>query len=237
MKFIPLASSSTGNAYLVEDGESRLLIECGVAYRRLRKLAGDKLAGVTACLLSHEHKDHARCFGDLLKSGMEIYASEGTASALDCALMTVLEPWEERQVGSFDVKPFPVFHDAAEPFGYLVRSRVDGEKLLFATDTAALGWQVPGLQMIALECNYAEDILAQSVKLPEKVRRRIRNSHMELRQACRYLTSLDLSTCRGVYLLHLSDACSDEGLFVRTVETALGGVPVTACPKERAHTE
>ena len=38
MKFISLASSSHGNAYLVDDGQSVLLLECGLSFRRLGQL-------------------------------------------------------------------------------------------------------------------------------------------------------------------------------------------------------
>lgn len=242
MNFIPLASSSHGNAYIVDDGASRILIECGVSFQKLRKLTGFGLSGIQGCLLSHEHKDHAKCYLELIKSGIPVYASQGTAEALGCELLTELElepPESPRSgyakfsIGTFDVLPFPTFHDAAEPVGYLVRSRVDGEKLMFATDTVNLGYEFPGLSLVALECNYDEDILARSTHMPPKVVHRIRNSHMDLYRACAYLRKLDLSACRRVYLLHLSDACSNEGLMVGMVEEVCKGVEVVACPKEK----
>lgn len=98
MIFTPLASSSHGNAYLLEDGASRILIECGVPYRRLQKLLGFATSKLDGCLLSHEHKDHARCHLDLLKNGVPVYASEGTAEALECELLSRL-PYTETEDG------------------------------------------------------------------------------------------------------------------------------------------
>lgn len=233
MNFIPLASSSHGNAYIVDDGASRILIECGVSFQKLRKLTGFGLTGMQGCLLSHEHKDHAKCYLELIKSGVPVYASEGTAEALGCGLITTVADREAFHLGTFDVLPFPTFHDAAEPLGYLVRSRVDGDKLMFATDTVNLGYEFTGLTLVALECNYDEDILARSTHMPPKVVHRIRNSHMDLFRACAYLRKLDLSRCRRVYLLHLSDACSNEALMVGMAEEACKGVEVVACPKEK----
>ena len=240
LRFIPLASSSAGNAYIVDDGKTKVLLECGIPYKRLQKLTGFDTSSFAGCLLSHEHKDHAKCFLELVKNGVPVYASDGTAEALGCEVIATLEMEDEPaggyaqfQLGTFDVLPFPTFHDAAEPVGYLLRSREDGEKLMFATDTVNLGYKFRGLTIVALECNYSEEILARSEKLPEKVRHRIQNTHMEVGRACAYLERLDLSACREVWLLHLSDACSNEGLFVDLEERAVGpGPKVMACEKE-----
>lgn len=236
LTFTSLASSSAGNAYLVEDGESRLLIECGLPFRRLKKLLGFDVPGLCGCLVTHEHQDHARSAGELLKSGVPVWASQGTAEALENELITELPVREDGayipfRVGSFSVLPFRTWHDAKEPVGYLVRG-AGGEKLAFATDTVNLNLRFPGAAILALECNYAADILERRTKLPEKVRHRITNSHMELCTLCGYLEGQDLSACREIWLLHLSDACSDEGRFVYEVRRRVPkGVAVAACPK------
>lgn len=233
MRFIPLASSSHGNAYIVDDGETRLLIECGVSYRKLQALSGFSLSSIAGCLISHEHHDHAGCYLQLVKSGVPVYASEGTAEALGCGILETLEPRRETGIGSYDVLPFPTFHDAAEPLGFLIRSRRDRDKLVFATDTVNLGYQFPGVNLVAVECNYSEEILARAERMPEKVRHRIRNAHMEVIRTCEWLRKLDMSAVREVYLMHLSDACADEGQFARKVRTVVPpGVRVIVCPKE-----
>ncbi len=235
MKFTPLASSSHGNAYIVEDGKSRLLTECGVSYKKLQKLMGFSTCGLCGCLISHEHKDHAGCYDQLLKNGVPVYASAGTAKALGCDLFRILKKGEPVTVGSFDVLPFPTFHDAAEPLGFLIRSRTDGDKLAFATDTVNLRYQFPGAGILAVECNYDEAILARAERMPEKVRHRVSNAHMSVKRLCAWLSGLDLSRTREVYLLHLSDACSNEGDFLRQAQAAVGPcVRVTVCQRERA---
>lgn len=241
MRFIPLASSSHGNAYLLEDGHTRLLIECGVSYRKLQRLTGFGTAGIAGCLVSHEHRDHAGCYEQLLKSGVPVYASQGTAQALECELLEELElaqppgvGYRQFGVGSFDILPFPTFHDAAEPVGFLIRSRVDGDKLVFATDTVNLGYQFHGVDIVAIECNYDEAILARAERMPEKVRHRVGNTHMSVRRACVWLEKLDLARVREVYLMHLSDACSSEWQFRQMVrEVCPRGVDVVVCPKEK----
>lgn len=232
MRFTALASSSHGNAYIVSDESTKILLECGLSYRRLQQASGFSLTDMAACFITHEHKDHAGCYPDLLKDGMRVYASEGTAAALECEEITTMEERRPVTVGTLEVMPFRVFHDAAEPFGFLVRSLDDGDKLAFATDTVNLRYQFPGVTMLAVECNYAVQILEQNERMPEKVRKRIKNSHMEVSRLCGWLSELDLSVCREIYLLHLSDADSHEADFVRMVQEVVpASAKVSACPR------
>lgn len=232
MRFEALASSSSGNAYIVSDKDTRILLECGVSHKKLQKLSGFSLSEFQACLVSHEHKDHAKSVADLISRGMEVYMSQGTAEALETDGVTLVESMEQFNVGSLDIVPFTTFHDAAEPLGFLVKSRVDGDVLAFATDTVNLRYKFPGLNILAIEANYDKHILERCEKMPEKVRYRITNSHMEIDTLCDYLQSLDLSQCREIHLLHLSDATSHEGHFINKVARAVPkGIEITACRK------
>ena len=232
MRFESLASSSSGNAYIVSDQDTRILLECGVSHSKLQKLSGFKLSEFQACLVSHEHKDHAKSVADLISRGMEVYMSQGTAEALETDGVKLIENMEQFNVGSLDIVPFTTFHDAAEPLGFLVKSRVDGDVLAFATDTVNLRYKFPGLNILAIEANYDKAILERCERMPEKVRYRITNSHMEIDTLCDYLRSLDLSQCREIHLLHLSDATSHEGHFINKVARAVPkGIEITACRK------
>lgn len=232
MKFESLASSSHGNAYIVSDRDTRVLLECGVSHKQLQKLSGFSLSEFKACLVSHEHKDHAKSVEDLISRGMEVYMSYGTAKALDTEVATLIESMEQFSVGSFDIVPFATFHDAAEPLGFLIKSRVDGDVLAFATDTVNLRYRFPGLNILAIEANYDKHVLDRCEKLPEKIRKRITNSHMEIDTLCDYLGTLDLSECREIHLLHLSDATSREAEFVAKVERKVPrGIKIKACGK------
>ena len=232
MRFEALASSSAGNAYVVSDQETRVLLECGISHSKLQKLSGFSLSEFQACLVSHEHKDHAKSVQELIERGMEVYMSQGTAEALEAEGVTEIEHMEQFNVGSLDIVPFTTFHDAREPLGFLIKSRTDGDVLAFATDTVNLRYQFPGLNILAIEANYDKNILERCERMPEKVRYRITKSHMEIDTLCDYLRSLDLSQCREIHLLHLSDATSHEGHFINKVARAVPkGIEITACKK------
>jgi phosphoribosyl 1,2-cyclic phosphodiesterase len=232
MKFEALASSSAGNAYVVSDEETHVLLECGISHNKLQKLSGFSLSEFQACLVSHEHKDHAKSVAELISRGMAVYMSQGTAEALETDAVQLIESMEQFNVGSLDIVPFATFHDAKEPLGFLIKSRVDGDVLAFATDTVNLRYKFPGLNILAIEANYDKHILERCERMPEKVRYRITNSHMEIDTLCDYLRSLDLSQCREIHLLHLSDATSHEGHFINKVSRAVPpGIEITACKK------
>lgn len=237
MIFKPIASSSHGNAYLIADGESRILLECGIPFKRLQAALDYTVQDLDGCFITHEHKDHAGHVAQLIKRGVPVYATPGTVAALELEGITplLMIPGNSLgapvRVGSFIVVPFRVAHDAAEPVGYLIRDS-QGEKLAFATDLVNIAYRLPGIHTLAIEANYDEEILSRNSHLPDAVVKRIRNSHMEIHRLCEYISDLNLNECETIWLLHLSDASSDEGRFVDLVERAAPqGVTVKAAPR------
>ncbi len=231
MIFKSLASSSAGNAYILDDGASRLLIECGVSFRKLQKALGFDVTGLCGCLVSHEHKDHCKCADKLILSGIPVWMSQGTADALELENVNILLSGEPFTICSYDILPFQVYHDASEPCGFLIRSQFDNELMVFVTDTGNFANQIKGLDIVAVECNYIREILEQSQRLPETRKKRIMTSHMELHDTIKWLRSLDLSRCREVFLLHLSDGCSNEWAIKKEVQRVCPNAKVTICEK------
>ena len=237
MIFQSLASSSSGNAYLVSDGQTNILIECGLSHRKLQQACGFKLTSLDAVLISHEHKDHSQCVDKLLASGIPVYLSQGTARALELPeklldMATEMIAGELFTVGTMVIKPFSTFHDAQEPMGFVIQSTVDWDVFAFATDTVNLPYNFPGVNILALEANFQQDILDRSERMPEKTKKRVSNTHMEIDRLCECLRRMDLRACRELWLLHLSSAMSHEGQFVYKVQRSVPAwVQVKSCPK------
>ena len=55
MQIEVLGSSSAGNAYIISDGESSLLLECGLPIRELQLKSNFRIAQMSGCLISHLH--------------------------------------------------------------------------------------------------------------------------------------------------------------------------------------
>lgn len=210
MEFIQHYSSSRGNLYAVRSASGRrLLIECGVSWEKLLKSLDWRLDDISGCLVSHSHGDHCnrRSVSRLCLCGIPVYASEGTieSSSLPCRSLPL-----ERIVGigPFQVLPFETHHDCYGSIGFVVR--VDKEYLLFATDTSHIHYQFKyPFSILALECSYDREILQYRVDtgdIEEHLAKRLLTSHMEKDDAIRYIDEFcDLSRCRKIHLLHLSE--------------------------------
>lgn len=241
MIFKSLASSSDGNAYIVSDGVTKILIECGMSYKKLQVLLDHTLTSVNAVLISHEHNDHCYCVDRILKLGIPVYLTQGTARSLIereklteelLDMATEMIAGEQFTVGTMVIKPFSTFHDAQEPMGFVMQSQVDWDVFAFATDTVNLPYNFPGVNILALEANFQQDILDRSERMPEKTKKRVSNTHMEIDKLCECLRRMDLTQCRELWLLHLSSAMSHERQFVYKVQRSVPAwVQVKACTK------
>jgi len=220
-----VASGSGGNCYRVSDGATAVLLEAGIAFKRIREALGFQVSDLAGCLLSHEHGDHVKAVRDLAKAGVDVYASAGTAEALGLVghRFHIVRARVAFAIGSWTVLPFETVHDAAEPLGFLLTS--GAEKLLFATDTAYLKFRFPGLTHIMVEANYDLPVLKANVAsglVDREVKRRVIRSHMSIDTLCDFLRANELRQLREVILLHLSDDSGDAEGFARRVREIVG---------------
>lgn len=222
-----IASGSGGNAYIVTDGTTPLLLECGIPIAKIKKGCGYGLTGMAGCLISHSHGDHAKAARDVMAAGVDVYCSQGTAEAcgLSSHRLHIVKALQQFHIGAWTVMPFDTRHDAKEPLGFILGNGSD--KLLFATDTFYLKYTVPGLTHIMLECNYALDTLDANIAagyVPESLRSRLLESHMSLEQCKATLAANDLMHVKQIHLIHLSAHNADAERFKREIQRLTGKV-------------
>jgi len=234
LSFTPIGSGSSGNLYLVADGASQLAIECGLSFREMRRRLGFGLSGLDAVLVSHIHGDHAKALVDVLGAGVPVLASGETLEAAGVARhhnARALTAGVPECIGDWRVLPFDLRHDAPGTLGFVVEGP-SGERLFYVTDTAFVPYRFERLNIITIETNYSEAILRKSGE-PAKRKLRSLRYHMSLERALGFLAANDLSGVREIWLLHLSDAHSDEQAFREAVRAATGK-PVFVAPAARA---
>lgn len=215
-----IASGSSGNAVVIDDGFSSILLDCGLAYKTLsRHVRVDLLSG---CIITHEHLDHCKGWEDLALRGVDIYASTGTKRAMfDRAtdatrLLLMVYPLGDQRIGTFDVERFDVCHDAVEPIAVMLTSTKTQARALYITDTAEITFSPRDVTHLIVECNHHE--LALEAMTNDYLKERVKNSHLSLEKLLKWLDTFDRSRLREIHLVHLSDANSDEKLFVRLVQ-------------------
>lgn len=220
----PYLSSSDANLYTVDDGRTKFILECGCTFKRMQDLLGFRTAGYAGCLITHEHSDHSLAATQLARRGVAIYATPGTLEALRLAEykynVVPMEYGKPYMVSTLEVMAFPTIHNAAQPCGFVVTSRIKGETLVFATDTYKIGYRFEGATEIAVECNYSKEMFSD--ELPDAVKRRIMHSHMSLESCRDFLLAQDLKTVRRIWLVHLSAQRSNAELFRREIQRATG---------------
>ncbi len=190
-----------------------LLLDAGVNARAIKRNIDYDLGSVVGCLITHEHQDH--CYGarEISKLGVPCFGTSGTREKLPW-LIASEKPMQERRLGDYLVKDFPVIHDAASPCGWLISNIITGERMIYATDTCGLKYVFPHINYWLIECNYVEDRLAM---LPEVRRKRLINSHMGLEKLGAILRANDLRDCRTIILCHMSHENGDARLMEQRI--------------------
>jgi phosphoribosyl 1,2-cyclic phosphodiesterase len=126
------------------------------------------------------------------------------------------------------VLPFDLRHDTPGTLGFCVEGP-SKERLLYVTDTAFIPYRFDGLTIVAIEANYSEAILRESGEATKRKLRALRY-HMSLERTLAFLAANDLDGVREIWLLHLSDAHSDEAAFREAVREATGKPVFVAQP-------
>lgn len=231
MKLHILGSNSLGNCYILETVSEALIIEAGVRMANVKKALKWQMRKVVGAVITHEHNDHSGYVTEMVASGVLVLALEDVFKSHKLAgkpFTKSIVPNKGYKVGNFKIFAVLVKHDVP-CLGYIIIHPEMG-KLLFLTDTITLDVCVSGLNHIMIEANYADDIVEQNIAsgaMPEAMRPRLLNSHMEIEQTKAILAENDLSQVDNIVLIHLSDGNSDEERFVREVRQ-LTGKPVYA---------
>ncbi len=226
MKLTVINSNSSGNSYILENDREALLIECGVRFNRIKEAIGFNVGKIKGCLISHEHQDHCCAAKDVVKAGVDIYTSKGTREAIGIISHRLhdIKAHETFTVGGFNIYPFDVKHDAAEPLCFLIHHEECGN-VLFLTDSYYVEYTFDNLNNILVEANYCQSIVDQMVrdgKSPKFLRNRVLSSHMSIKTCKEFLQANDLSQVNNIVLIHLSDSNSDSSRFQREVQELTG---------------
>ncbi|MCP3951127.1 MAG: MBL fold metallo-hydrolase [Desulfobacterales bacterium] len=228
-----LASGSRGNAIYVSDGRTRILIDAGLSgveiERRMqsRGLDPNRLDGIA---VSHEHTDHIQAVGVLARRfKLPIYISPETYTAASGQLGRIdaahnFSCGVPFQIGTLELHPFSISHDASDPAGFTVTS--NGTRIGIATDlgvaTTMVKTHLKECTALIIEANHDRTMLEEGpYPWPLKQRIQGRSGHLSNDDTTRLLKEVLHKHLTHVILAHLSEQNNTPQKARRTVAQAL----------------
>jgi phosphoribosyl 1,2-cyclic phosphodiesterase len=232
VRVIVLGSGSAGNALVLEDGTSRVLVDAGFAPRVLAgrlRAAGIAPASVEACVVTHEHTDHARgAAAAASRWGWTLVASRGTIEAcpdLRRAGATVCRPGTPFIVGGWHFDAARVSHDASEPLAFAATARRSGARVAICYDLGVPSERVRALlaraDVLVLESNHDEGMLRIG-PYPPSVKKRIASplGHLSNRQSAALARTVVHRGLRRLVLAHLSESNNTPAVALAAMRSA-----------------
>ena len=233
MKVWVLGSGSRGNATVIDNGSTRVLVDAGFSARELkRRFAAADIApeSVEALIVTHEHGDHVcGAVRAARRWKWTVHATAGTVAGapdLNTADVRTFEAGATLTFGSMTVLTVPTSHDATDPVAVVATDTSTGARAAVVMD---LGRESPHLrnvlrdvEVLVLESNHDEAMLAHG-PYPISVQRRIAGvtGHLSNREAGAIARACAHSGLQHVVLAHLSEQCNTPDHALATASAAL----------------
>jgi len=226
-----LGSGSSGNAFLIEHGESSFLLDCGVGIRTIVRAMSARhrtIADIDAVLVTHEHIDHIRTLPQVLGPEVPVVASRGTFSrtCIPDQQWLPITPAAPLEIAGASIWSLTVRHDAVEPCGFMIE--LPGATISILTDLGS--WRTELLEpllasnLIVLEANHDLEML-RSGPYPPHLKRRVTSDvgHLSNEDCGALLAEVAKQGSRvpTVWLAHLSDTNNRPELAKATVDAHL----------------
>jgi phosphoribosyl 1,2-cyclic phosphodiesterase len=248
-------SSSAGNATVVWNDDTTILLDCGFSESYIRKCLNgvDKdYASINAIFITHAHNDHINRYAlrALSQFNVPVYCARDVGKYIQTMMTRAnflfnektirVFPDKELTVGSFIIRQFQVPHDAEGGcYGYEIidTSSKAEKKICFASDigyvTKELLRRYIDSDIIIIESNHDIDMLDNS-RRSAWLKNRIKEiGHLSNDQCGDFLVEVlrkSSSHPRAVLLVHLSKECNTREIAYERIRHALssaGGNDIT----------
>lgn len=246
MRFVSIASGSSGNCIYAGTENSHILIDAGISAKRIEQglneigIKGSELDGI---FVTHEHSDHIRGLGVLARKYQKpIYGTKETLEEIercsslgnfDTDLLTPILADTDFEMKDLKIHPFRVDHDAANPVAYRIQN--NKKSVAVATDMGHYDQYIidnlQNLDALLLESNHDVRML-ETGPYPYYLKKRILGDHGHLsnENAGRLLCQILHDGLKHIFLGHLSKENNYEELAYETVrlEITEGETPYSA---------
>lgn len=220
MFFDVVASGSKGNATLVFNESSLILIDMGISISSLEEELNKfhkTIKDIDAVLITHDHCDHIRSIKAF--SPKKMYALE---KSIPGDLFNVIKVNQTFEINNFKITAFRTSHDAKNPCGYVLET--DNDKLVYMTDTGVFLKENCDLlrnpTFLIIESNHDIAMLMKSNR-PMELKKRILSDCGHLCNEDSAFACLDIigENTKEIVLAHLSEECNTPELALKAYES------------------
>lgn len=210
-----LNSGSNGNCYYVGNDTEAVLVDAGISCReiekRMRRL-GLLMEKIKAVFVSHEHSDHIKGLPVLVKKyKLPVYITSETMRngrlTFEEGFVKSFNAHRPIIIGKLSVTAFPKFHDAGDPYSFIVSGNniCVGVFTDIGTPCQHLIRYFNQCHAAFLEANYDEEMLDKG-GYPLHLKNRIRGGkgHLSNRQALQLFINHKPPFMSHLLLAHLS---------------------------------
>ncbi|MEG1706005.1 MAG: MBL fold metallo-hydrolase, partial [Clostridia bacterium] len=188
MKFTSLFSGSSGNCSLIESKDSKILLDVGVSYTKIKKVLHEvnlTPTDIDAVFITHEHSDHISGLSRwlLYNSARPVFVHERGYEALSQKTQ-----WKSYSVFNKEfvfrdirVSTYECCHDSAYCCGYRFFDTTGDIAVVTDTGVATMALVdfVRGARTVMLESNYDAELLLEG-NYPYMLKQRIMSEHGHL---------------------------------------------------------
>ncbi len=219
MYFKTLASGSKGNCSIVLCGETRLIIDTGISYTRIKRelerldLSFSNFSGI---LITHRHNDHIKGLESILKHTKlkvlipkEMYKELIEIVSKDRVIF--LE--DKNMLNDIMIELIHTSHDTFSSVGYIIT--YNEKSLVYITDTGYINRKylkkITDKNIYLIESNHDEEMLMNG-PYPPFLKQRVLSDkgHLSNKTTSGYLEKITTQNTKYVVLAHLSEQNNTE---------------------------
>lgn len=230
MRIKIIASGSKGNSTFIESNNTRILIDAGVNYSRIKdtlesiNVDPNSLDGI---VISHTHSDHIGGLSSVIKKlKIPVFIKEELFSEIKKVIpsdyIVIIED-QILTIGDLEIELINASHDVPA-FGFIIND--EKSKILYLTDTGYINRKyyekLENLDAYIIESNHDEKMLMDG-SYPYILKQRVigDKGHLSNRYTGKFLNKTIGSKTKCIVLAHISENNNTEELALEQVKDEL----------------
>lgn len=238
MKFVSLASGSSGNATFISYADKKLLIDCGISLKLLKnrfKEIEENIEDLDYIFITHSHDDHVKSLSNIMS------VTKAKVLSREQILNEIIDKYtKEKNLfdtnrfypipedinnininDDFNIQIHNAFHDVRCVYYKII---CGNDKLAILTDNGHYDDNIINTIMdvnyLMLECNYDYEMLMNYPYYPQFLKNRIAgdNGHLSNEDCCKIIKTINNENLKIVCLSHISEHSNTEELALKYVK-------------------